>query len=138
MYFLFSNPPGLNAYLVGGDWVYYAKRVRQFFQHMKDCELIPIVIFDGAHEPEKWKTVIRRYRETLRKNVHSQMPGNSYSPMALSVSECILLLHYYNAMSVWCKVAQLFFFFCAFYVLGSLSGDFSGATGTALSNRVGG
>ena len=86
MYHLNTSPPAPNSHLVGGNYVAYAGRVREFCQKLKHAQITPIVIFDGAYDEGKLPTVIQRYRKSVKDNVHTKTPGNSYLPICMSVS----------------------------------------------------
>lgn len=50
-----------------GDYHIFAKAIRKFFQHLRECDIVPYVVLDGAYEPDdrKMKTVRDRLREKL-------------------------------------------------------------------------
>ncbi|KAF2898807.1 hypothetical protein ILUMI_07371 [Ignelater luminosus] len=57
----------------GGDYDRYAKVIYDFFKLLDDCNIIPLVIFDGGYEYKKFKTVFSRLRNKVKvvKNLNS-------------------------------------------------------------------
>jgi hypothetical protein len=86
-FFLYHQKKEPNAHKVGGDYFGFAKNVREFFQHLKNAKIYPIVVFDGAHEPEKFHTINERFRQCIADNVKSvyNQPTSGYVPVGLKV-----------------------------------------------------
>jgi hypothetical protein len=94
-----AKPSPMKApHLFGGDYMTYAQNVREFFQHLKHCNVTPVVLFDGAYDDLKIRTAFKRFAESLKENVkgsHSHQqeqnpfrgitPGTSYSPVFMKV-----------------------------------------------------
>lgn len=61
----------------GGDYDKYAHTVYKFFHILQECNVIPIVIFDGGYEDRKLNTVCDRMRERVRlgKNLNAVTEG---------------------------------------------------------------
>lgn len=51
----------------GGDYDNYANTVYRFFRLLKQCDITPIILFDGGYENRKFKTVFGR----MRNRIHS-------------------------------------------------------------------
>ncbi|EFA04435.1 protein asteroid [Tribolium castaneum] len=49
----------------GGDYDKYAAVIKNFFQLLSDCNITPLVVFDGAYEKRKLKTVYSRMRNKI-------------------------------------------------------------------------
>lgn len=65
----------------GGDYDKYARVVTRFFQLLKDCNVTPLVIFDGAYEKRKMRTVYER----LKDRIAAANNLNSYTEGAVSL-----------------------------------------------------
>lgn len=50
----------------GGDYDSYAKVIYDFFKLLEDCNVIPLVIFDGGYEYKKFKTVFSRLKNKVK------------------------------------------------------------------------
>lgn len=80
-----------NAHLYGGDWMQYAQNVRHFFQQLKHCNILAIVLFDGAYDADKIEVARKRFAQSVKENVkrgtHDRRaePGKSYTPIFLKV-----------------------------------------------------
>lgn len=61
----------------GGDYDKYANVIKNFFQLLSDCNITPLVVFDGAYERRKLKTVYSRMRNKISasKNLNSVTEG---------------------------------------------------------------
>ncbi|XP_034182093.2 protein asteroid-like isoform X1 [Osmia lignaria lignaria] len=51
----------------GGDYDKYAQCVSDFFDNLLKCNIIPLVLFNGAYENKKMKTAISRTKEKIEK-----------------------------------------------------------------------
>ncbi|KAJ3654310.1 hypothetical protein Zmor_013506 [Zophobas morio] len=49
----------------GGDYDKYARSIYSFFRLLADCNVTPLIIFDGAYEKRKMKTVYSRMRNKV-------------------------------------------------------------------------
>ncbi|XP_029037038.1 protein asteroid-like [Osmia bicornis bicornis] len=49
----------------GGDYDKYAQCVSDFFDNLLKCNITPLVLFDGAYENKKMKTIISRTRQWI-------------------------------------------------------------------------
>ena len=60
LYYYYNVP-----YEYGGDYNIYGDKIRQFFENLKECNVIPYVIFDGAYEKDdrKLQTSLQRARD---------------------------------------------------------------------------
>nr|XP_034181991.1 protein asteroid-like [Osmia lignaria] len=52
--------------IFGGDYDKYAQCVSDFFDNLLKCNITPLVLFDGAYENRKMKTIIYRTRQRIR------------------------------------------------------------------------
>lgn len=61
----------------GGDYDKYAHTVYKFFALLQECNITPIVIFDGGYEDRKLKTVYDRMEQRIRlaKNLNAVTEG---------------------------------------------------------------
>ncbi|XP_066599713.1 protein asteroid isoform X1 [Prorops nasuta] len=50
----------------GGDYDKYAQCVQQFFETLLQCNVIPLVLFDGGREDKKIKTALKRTRHKIQ------------------------------------------------------------------------
>ncbi|BHF84839.1 Protein asteroid 1 [Sparganum proliferum] len=50
-----------------GEYLQYEALVEQFLLNMRKCEVEPIFVFDGLHEPAKYDTCLQRLSENLQR-----------------------------------------------------------------------
>ncbi|XP_022192085.2 protein asteroid isoform X2 [Nilaparvata lugens] len=61
----------------GGDYDRYAQHVKEFFQMLSQCNVKPVVVFDGGYERKKVKTVITRLQDRSAMLKHVKPASNS-------------------------------------------------------------
>ncbi|RZF34787.1 hypothetical protein LSTR_LSTR007839 [Laodelphax striatellus] len=61
----------------GGDYDRYAQHVKEFFQMLSQCNVKPVVVFDGGYERKKVKTVINRLQDRSAMLKHVKPASNS-------------------------------------------------------------
>lgn len=66
----------------GGDFVGFAKEIKLFFKHLKECKISPVVVLDGGVDPSdaKLRTLLERLQSRLKtikviayKDVHHEV-----------------------------------------------------------------
>ncbi|KAJ8675446.1 hypothetical protein QAD02_011232 [Eretmocerus hayati] len=70
-------------YLFGGDYTKFADFVDKFFMILSQCQVVPIVIFDGGWEDEKICTIYNRLKENIER---------SYDPKLLKKHQILPML----------------------------------------------
>lgn len=62
----------------GGDYDKYAHVVRKFFSILSECNVVPLIIFDGAYEDKKVKTLYSRLKDRIKaaKGLNSVTEGS--------------------------------------------------------------
>ncbi|XP_044007884.1 protein asteroid-like [Aphidius gifuensis] len=90
----------------GGDYHQYAKSVESFFEELKKCNVIPIVILDGGWEDKKKKTIYLRAIEKLG-HASNWKPKSQYNDKYLPAQWCYV---FRNVM----KKMNIKFFMCPF------------------------
>lgn len=113
VYHLYQTSKGSTSHLVGGDYKNYATEVRLFFQKLKNCEIIPIVIFDGAYEESKLATVHERFQNLVKENVKQELsyPSENFTPLGIKVIAiliCILALVNLFVFQSWSDIFRMF------------------------------
>ncbi|CAH0557937.1 unnamed protein product [Brassicogethes aeneus] len=75
----------------GGDYDNYAAVVRNFFQLLLDCNVVPFLVFDGGYEKRKLHTILSRMKNRIEcaKNLNSVSEGH-YSVFPLFLRETFI------------------------------------------------
>ncbi|XP_045216978.2 uncharacterized protein LOC123566724 [Mercenaria mercenaria] len=90
LYFLHLHYEDENVY--GGNYDHFSKRCKDFFKTLLKCNITPVVVFDGADDPDNMKldTILKRLDEHFKK-VNKWQKTEELLPILSKITLCQIL-----------------------------------------------